>query len=390
MSEAPRTGFGTAVAALVPLALVGLVVWALVSGGAIDFLRTGLPPVEDLHVLRHRLGPDVIRLDVVNVGPDPSTIAQVIVRGAFWTHEVRPARTLPPLGSAEVTIPFPWNPGEPIGIQLLTSTGLTFDHVIEVAAPTPVPGWGTLGRFALLGIYVGVIPVALGIAWFPFLKRLGGTALGFLLHVTVGLLAFLVVDTVTDGLETAKSLPSAFHGHALLVLGVVGSYLLLLGVETRAREGRRAPESGMFVAWLVALGIGLHNMGEGLAIGSAYVLGEVTLGALLIVGFTLHNATEGIALVSPILREPASVRRLVGLGAHAGGPTILGCWIGAFTVSRVWSLLFLGVGAGAIVQVIAAIVLRRPPGSLLSPVNLAGLFAGYLVMYLTGLFVGAA
>ena len=144
------------------------------------------------------------------------------------------------------------------------------------------------------------------------------------------------------------------------------------------------------VAWLIALGIGLHNLGEGLAIGSAYVLGELTLGALLVVGFTLHNATEGIAIVAPILSEGARLRRLIGLGALAGGPTILGCWIGAFTYSQVWALLFLGIGAGAIVQVIGAIVGRRPLADTLAPLNLAGLLVGFLLMYGTGMLVGAA
>ena len=86
-------------------------------------------------------------------------------------------------------------------------------------------------------------------------------------------------------------------------------------------------------------------MGEGLGIGSAYVLGEFTLGALLVVGFTIHNATEGIAIVSSILKEKVNLLFLVGLGALAGVPTILGCWIGAFTYSPLWAIFFLGIGA---------------------------------------------
>ncbi len=380
----------TVALAAAPLAVLGIVVYAMVSGGPSAIFRTNLPPVEKLHVMRHSLAPDVMRLDVVNAGPDPSTIAQVIVRGAFWTHEVHPSRTLEPLDTARVTIPFPWNDGEPVEIALLTSTGLTFPYTIEVASRTPVADLGALGRFALLGIYVGVIPVGLGITWYPFLRRLGPTALGFLLSLTVGLLAFLVVDAVGDGLEAADRLPAAYHGRALLVLGLVGAYLVLLGVESRARERRSALHSGAFLAWLVALGIGLHNLGEGLAIGSSYVLGELTLGALLVVGFTVHNATEGIAIISPILHEGARPGRLVGLGALAGAPTILGCWIGAFTYSQVWALVFLGVGAGAIVQVIGAILGRSPLATTLAPVNLLGLFAGYVLMYGTGLLVGAA
>jgi zinc transporter, ZIP family len=326
----------------------------------------------------------------VNSGPDPSTIAQVMVRGAFWYHEVTPERKLGPLDTARVSIPCPWNAGEPVAIQLLTSTGLTFDYEVPVATETPRATAAALGRFALLGMLVGVIPVALGLTWFPFLRRLGKTGLGFFLHLTVGLLAFLVVDSWFEGLEVARELPGAYHGAALLVLGFAGAWLVLLGLEMRGRERRSAVASGAAVAWLIALGIGLHNLGEGLAIGSAYGLGELTLGALLVVGFTLHNATEGIAILSPIVQEGARLRQLVGLGALAGAPTILGCWLGAFTYSRVWSLLFLGIGAGAIVQVIGAIVGRRPLREMLSLPNLTGLLAGYLVMYGTGLLVGGS
>ena len=389
-SERPRLTPGALLLALIPLALLAAVLYALVSGGPSAIFQTDLPPVEDLHVLRHVLAEDRIDLDVVNGGPDSVTLAQVMVRGAFWHHDVRPSRTLEPLDTARISIPFPWNLGEPVEITLLTSTGLTFGYEIEVASLTPEPTLTSFGRFALLGVFVGVIPVGLGITWFPFLRRLGRAGLGFLLYLTVGLLAFLVVDAVDEGLEAAAGLPEVYHGKALLALGLVGAFLILFGVEARARERRGAAASGAVVAWLIALGIGLHNLGEGLAIGSAYVLGELTLGALLVVGFTLHNATEGIAIVAPILEEGARLRRLVGLGLLAGGPTILGCWIGAFTYSQVWALLFLGIGAGAIVQVIGAIAGRRPLAETLAPLNLAGLLTGYLLMYGTGLLVGAA
>lgn len=376
--------------ALVPAVLLIGVIYLLVTAGPAGLFATNLPPVEQLHVLRHRLAPDAIQLDVVNAGPDPSTIAQVMVRGAFWHHEVAPRRELQPLERGRVKIPFPWNAGEPVAITLLTSTGLTFNYEIGVASVTPRPTPSAFARFALLGIFVGVIPVALGITWFPFLRRLGNTALGFLLHLTVGLLAFLVVDALGEGLDVAADLPSAYHGNALLVLGLAGALLVLLGAQFRARSAHaREVHSGARTAWLIALGIGMHNLGEGLAIGSAYVLGELTLGTLLVVGFTLHNATEGIAIVAPILKEGASLQQLIGLGLLAGVPTILGCWFGAFTYSQVWALLFLGLGAGAIAQVIVAIVAGRPRAELLAPWNLLGLAAGYVLMYGTGLMVGA-
>ncbi len=177
-----------------------------------------------------------------------------------------------------------------------------------------------------------------------------------------------------------------------MILGFAGAWALLTGLQlSNSSGGGGAASNGVRMAWLVALGIGIHNLGEGLAIGSAYVLGELTLGALLVVGFTLHNATEGIAIVSPILRQSGpQLSRLVGLGALAGAPTILGCWIGAFTYSQFWALLFLGIGSGAIVQVITAILGGRALRDTLAPLNLAGMLTGYLVMYGTGLLVGAA
>jgi len=375
--------------ALIPLLLLGGVVYILLSGGPTKIFQIDLPPVEKLHVLRHTLEEDTILLDCINAGPDPITIAQVMVRGAFWYHEVYPKRTLNPLETAHVIIPYPWNIGEPIEILFLTSTGLTFDYEIEVASLTPKPTLAAFAQFTMLGVYVGVIPVALGICWFPFLRRLGKRGMGFLLYLTVGLLTFLVFDAFIEGLEIAENLPSNFHGPALLILGLIGAYLFLTGIEARVQKKGRT-EEGILLAWLIALGIGLHNLGEGLAIGSAYVLGELTLGALLVVGFTIHNATEGIAIVAPILKEQTKLKSLIGLGLLAGGPTIIGCWIGAFTYSQVWSLLFLGIGAGAIVQVIFIILGRRTLTETLSLLNVLAMILGYLLMYGTGRLVGGS
>ena len=190
-----------------------------------------------------------------------------------------------------------------------------------------------------------------------------------------------------EGLEIAGELPEVFHGTALFLLGFVGIYLILFGVESKARERSDPQSQGMIISWLIAFSIGLHNLGEGLAIGSAYALGELALGAMLVVGFTIHNITEGIAIVAPILKERVNLKTLVQLGILAGAPTIIGCWIGAFTYSQMWSLLFLGIGAGAIVQVMAVIIGGKSYSETLQPLNILGLFIGYLIMYATGLLV---
>jgi len=378
----------TLIFGLVPLLLLGLVVYSFLSGGPTKIFQSDVPPVEDIHVLRHTLNNDVIILDIVNSGTDPVTIAQVMVRGAFWYHEVTPTRQFNPLKTARVIIPFPWNVGELVDITLLTSSGITFDYEIEIASNTPRPTLKAFGKFAMIGIYVGVIPVLLGICWFPFLRRLNKQSLDFLIYFTIGLLAFLALESVVEGIEIAKRLPKGFHGVSLLVLGLIGAYLILFGIDKRSMEKHRQNSNGIFVAWLIAIGIGLHNFGEGLAIGSAYVLGEITLGAMLVVGFTIHNFTEGLAIVAPILKDRVKLSNLAKLGILAGVPTIFGCWIGAFTYSQIWSILFLGFGAGALFQVIVMILRRRTLLEGLKPLNIAAVMIGYLFMYGTGLFVG--
>jgi len=176
----------------------------------------------------------------------------------------------------------------------------------------------------------------------------------------------------------------------LIVLGIMGTIFILLGIEKRNKAQANGGDNNVAIAWLVAFAIGLHNLGEGLAIGSAYVLGEMTLGAMLVIGFTIHNATEGIAIVTPILKERINIKRLVYLGALGGVPTIFGCWIGAFTYSPLWSILFLGIGVGALIQVIILILSRRTKNEIFQPINVLGLLIGYLVMYGTGILVGGS
>ena len=91
------------------------------------------------------------------------------------------------------------------------------------------------------------------------------------------------------------------------------AYLLLSGVSSWLR-GRASGASAL----LIAIGIGLHNLGEGVAIGAAYAVGSLALGAFLVVGFALHNTTEGLAIVAPLARERVSLRRLALLGPDRG------------------------------------------------------------------------
>ena len=385
--------------AFVPLLLLGGLLAVIVRSGPAEAVRgDNFPPVERLTFPRVTLEPDTIVMSVMNDGPDPVTIAQVQVDDAFWTFTADRGLGLRHLGETTLRIPYPWVQGEAHVVRVLTSTGTAFEHEIAVAVETPRPSARYFGVFTLIGVYVGVLPVVIGLLWFPFLARLPERGMDFLLALTIGLLVFLLVDGASDGIEAATLLPQSYQGVVLFALGAAGAYLVLESVSASLKaRGRSADEEyrSWVLALLIAVGIGLHNFGEGLAIGSAFALGEAALGTLLIVGFTLHNTTEGLAIVSPLARtrQQVSIGALARLGLIGGVPTIAGTWLGGFVYSPVWSVLLLAVGVGAIAQVVVQILrqLGRDSSvarSLATAPVLGGLFAGFAVMYITGMLVG--
>ena len=385
-----------AIAPLVLLAgLLTLIVW---SRPADAIGNDEHPPVEELTFGMVLLRPNEIAVTVLNDGPDPVTIAQVQIDDAYWSFTSDSGPVLDHLDRATLTVPYPWVSGDTHVIRIVSSSGVTFDHEIAVAVETPRPGIRFFVAFTLIGTYVGVIPVALGLLWFPLVSRLGRTGLAFLLSLTIGLLLFLMVDAGQEGVEAAAMMPESYQGVLLLTFAAFGAYLALeaLGAWLRAQKWRATESdarSGWVLALLIAIGIGLHNFGEGLAIGAAFSLGEAGLGTLLIIGFTLHNTTEGLAIVAPLAREGARIRDLVRLGLIGGVPTIVGAWIGGFVYSPLWAVLFLGIGAGAIAQVVVQITRQMVAGAPISrflataPV-LSGLCAGFVIMYVTGMLVG--
>jgi zinc transporter ZupT len=377
---------------LAPLVLLAGLVFLFLRIGPVGVFRATFPPVEELTLERVRLPePGVMEVSVVNGGPEAVTIAQVMVDDANWVHTVDGSRKVERLERRTVRIPYPWVEGEPLTVTVVTNTGLTFSTEVAVATQSPAVDARYLATFALLGVYAGVIPVFIGLLWLPFVRSVQRRWIDFFLSLTIGLLVFLGVDALEEALATSALVPGAYQGLALVVFGLLGTPLIIgaLG-EWRARvRGERSP---LWVAALIAFGIGLHNLGEGLAIGTSYATGEIALGTFLVIGFLLHNTTEGLGIVTPLAEERPRLRTLALLGALAGVPTVIGAWIGGFTYSPIWTTLFFAIGAGAIVLVVYELwrlFARRSPAGLLAPLNAAGVLLGMLIMYATGLLVTA-
>ena len=391
--RAPYLGLPPWVLGLIPVALIVAAAALFAALGAPGLGERIGPPAEEIEVERTVLRPGEIELTVRNDGPDPVRIEQLAINDAFVPFEAG-SLEVGRLGAERLTIPYPWIEGEAYEIFLLFDTGGTIDHEIEIAVETPEADSGFFGLMALIGLYVGIIPVSIGMLWLPFVRRVGEGLLRALIAFTIGLLAFLAIDAALEGVEIAGAGPQAFGGAGLVFLGAIVAYLALAGVDAYMRSRRERAASrgaaGIYLALLVAVGIGLHNLGEGLAIGAAYSTGALALGAFLIVGFALHNTTEGLAIVAPLGGESRSqLPRLMGLGLIAGAPVILGAWIGAAAFNTSIVAFLLGVGVGAIVQVIQLLtpLMRDGSGRALHPAAVWGVLVGLLLLYVTGLLI---
>ena len=415
-------------AAFIPIAvLAGMIVFLFGPGQSL--LNTGIA-LPEVTIERFEFQEGKIIANVRNTGPEEIEISQADINDRIIPAAVESSKILPRLAEARVIIPFSWNPGVPYEIGITTSDGTRFSKSVDAAALAPTPNIEQASFFALIGIYVGVIPVLIGLLWFPFLKRLSANKYNFFLSLTAGLLVFLGIDALVESNEIAQeNVAGAFNGQVLIAMTTIVSFLALMYASQKLVERAAMKKSGtassqslsqqessdldstitpaatttiqqqlarpFAIALMIAIGIGLHNLGEGLAIGAAVLLGQVALSTFLIVGFTLHNTTEGLAIVAPMAKQGGRVRirKLVALGLIAGVPTIIGTWIGGFTYSPTAAIIFLSIGAGAIFQVVFYIASwmtnARDGGrkTILSTAVIGGFAVGMAIMYLTGLLI---
>jgi hypothetical protein len=375
--------------AILPLIALITSIGIFLSIDPLGTLGVSAPPLENLTVERTVLGDRGISLLVRAEGSEPMQIAQMQVDGSYWTFTQKPPGAIPRLSTAWIDLPYPWVENETHHLNLITNTGISFEHTIDVAVATPQFTLSRLWGFTLLGLYVGVVPVGLGMLFYPSLRTLGGEGMKFILALTLGMLAFLLVDTLEEGLELANSAANAFAGSILVWALAAISFLTIL---TIGRSRGKAPE-GQSLSNYLSFSIGIHNLGEGLAIGTAFAVGEASLGSLLVVGFTLHNLTEGIGIAAPLVKSKPTFITFLGLTALAGLPAVLGIWLGVFAFSPHWAAIFMGIGVGAILQVIVEVgsylarTASKIGGTWLSKISLAGFSAGLIVMYGTALLV---
>jgi zinc transporter, ZIP family len=406
--------------AIIPFVVLMAMILFLFSPIGQSFLNSGVP-MPEVTIEKIEFQEGRIVAFIRNTGPVDITIAQADINDRIHLAAIEPSRSLPRLTEAQVIIPFPWNPAEPYEVGITTSDGVRFSKNVEAAAQVLTPNVEQVLLFAIIGAYVGIIPIMIGLLWYPFIRRLSTNKYNFFLSLTAGLLVFLGIDAVLESNEIiSENVAAIFNGQVLIVMVVIVSFLVLLyASETLTQRAAKKSVSANYstsslssssasktsqqqqelikplaISLMIAIGIGLHNFGEGLAISAAVLLGKAALGTFLIVGFTLHNTTEGLAIVAPIAKSgQVMIRKLIVMGFIAGAPTIAGAWIGGFLYSPLAAVIFLSVGAGAIFQVVYSIaswISRTSSHNRMTLINtstIAGFAIGMLIMYTTGLLI---
>ena len=380
-----------AVSAVAPIILLVIMVAFLVGPGS-TFLQFGVI-VPEIYLEKIDFVNSEIQVTVRNTGPIDTNIVVADVNDRIQPAAIEPDNHLTRFETALVRIPYDWNEGQPYTIGLTTDDGTRFEKHVDVAFPALVPDLELIGFLGLIGVLVGIVPIMIGLLWLPFIRRLGENGLRFFLAFTIGLLLFLAVDAIEESLEISQEhLSDVFNGQLLIFTCVILSFLGLyfVGNQLIKRSQFSKFSKTMTISLMIAIGIGFHNFGEGLAVGAAIGLGQVALGTFLIVGFALHNTTEGLAIAAPLSRKKVTISKLIIFGLIAGSPAIFGTWIGGFSFSPFTAIIFLSIGAGAIFQVILSLInyIRNESEiPFLSIYVISGISLGIVVMYITSIFI---
>ena len=334
-----------------------------------------------------------IQATVRNTGPIPVEVVMADVNDRIQPAAVEPDRFLERFETTLVRIPFEWNEAEPYTIGITVEDGTRFEKEVEAAAPALELSLDLAIFFAIIGTYVGIIPVMIGLLWLPFIKKISKQKYHFFLALTAGLLLFLAIDSIEEAIEVSdENLASSFNGTLLVATVTVLSFLGLYyaGNKLVSKANSSKFTKPVAIALMISIGIGLHNFGEGLAIGAAVGMGSIAFSTFLIIGFALHNTTEGLAIAAPMSRGKLMIGKLISMGIIAGSPAIFGAWIGGFVYSPFTSVIFFGIGAGAIFQVIIVIlkwIYDENDQKLSTMAVVSGFAVGMLVMYLTSILV---
>ena len=254
-----------------------------------------------------------------------------------------------------------------------------------------------LWMLTIVGAIAGIVPVAIGMLWFPFIRSLKPRYLHAFLALSAGVLAFIAFEMSdeiinhggdVDSLSLAGVEISNLIVAGIVALAGIGGTFLVMYVVSRWRQGavKSGEKSGLHIAYLVALALGLHSIGEGLGIGVAFIDGDATLVTLLVIGFVMHNVMEGPTVVAAVARDRATppLHHFAAMGVIAGGPVILGGWIGSLATSSILAVLFYAIAVGAILQVLIEIadLIRIDAQALVTRLNVATFTIGIGLMFL--------
>ena len=379
-----------AISAIAPIVLLAILILFLL-GPASTFLQFGIV-LPEISIEKVEFIENEIQATVRNTGPVGVNVVVADVNDRIQPAAIEPDIHLERFETGLVRIPYDWNEGQPYTIGLTIDDGTRFEKQVDAASASLEPNFELFVFLGIIGLLIGVVPIMIGLLWYPFIKKLGKNAFNFFLAFTIGLLLFLGLDAIEEAFEISDThLAPVFNGELLIATVVILSFLGLYGIGNLLikRSEFSKLSKGLAISLMVAVGIGLHNLGEGLAVGAAIALGQVALSTFLIIGFAIHNTTEGLAIAAPLTRTKSVIGKMVGFGLIAGIPAIFGTWIGGFSFSPFFTIIFLSIGAGAIFQVVWSIFkfIKEESDSFSSISIICGIASGLVVMYLTSIII---